>query len=46
MAEAIEHGYRHLSDADCAAIAEYVLTLPPIENRVSREGSAAPSPYE
>ncbi|MEE8274273.1 MAG: cytochrome c [Alphaproteobacteria bacterium] len=45
MAEAIEHGYKYLSESDRAAIAEYVLTRPPIENRVAPERRQA-SPYE
>jgi mono/diheme cytochrome c family protein len=32
MAEVIEHGYAHLPDTDRDAIAEYLLSLPPIEN--------------
>ena len=46
MAEAIEAGYRHLSDADRLAIAEYVLSLPPIDNRVEPEKPASDSPYD
>lgn len=46
MAEAIEHGYRYLSDGDRAAIAEYVLSLPPIDNRISTATTTTPSEYE
>ena len=34
MAEAIEDGLGHLSDADREAIAQYIKSLPPIRNRV------------
>ncbi len=37
MAEVIEHGTRHLTEADRAAIATYVLSLPAIENAVGRK---------
>ena len=46
MAEAIDQGFRHLSGADRAAIAEYVLSLPPIENRVEPDRAASDSPYD
>ena len=46
MAEAIEHGYRYLSDGDRAAIADYVMSLPPIDNRISSGPTAAASTYE
>ena len=46
MAEAIDHGYSQLSDADRAAIAEYVLSLPPIDNRIERDKPASDSPYD
>lgn len=34
MAEVIEHGYAHLPAADLAAIAEYLLSLPPVVHEV------------
>lgn len=34
MGEIIEHGYRHLEEADLKAIAAYLRSLPPIENEV------------
>jgi mono/diheme cytochrome c family protein len=37
MAEVIEHGTRHLTDADRAALATYVLSQPAIENSVGRK---------
>ncbi len=36
MEEAIEDGLKYLTDADLDAIAEYLLALPPIDNRVVR----------
>ena len=46
MAEAIEHGYRYLSDGDRAAIADYVMSLPPIDNRIGRAPAQSQSEYE
>lgn len=46
MAEAVEHGYKYLTDADRAAIAAYVMSLPPIEHQVGKESAAPASPYE
>ncbi len=46
MAEAIEKGYAHLTDADRAAIAEYVLSLPALDNRVEPDKTGEASPYE
>ncbi|MEE8499044.1 MAG: cytochrome c [Kiloniellales bacterium] len=46
MAEAIEQGYKYLDDADLEAIAEYVRSLPPIDNRVEAKSTAPRSPYE
>ena len=46
MAELIDQGFRHLSDDDRAAIAEYVLSLPAIENAVARRKPAGGSPYD
>lgn len=37
MSEIIEEGFRHLSDADLKAIAEYLLSLPPIHNELERK---------
>jgi hypothetical protein len=34
MAEAIDGGYRYLSGEDRQAIAEYILSLPPIRHKV------------
>jgi mono/diheme cytochrome c family protein len=34
MAEAVEHGLRHLSDEDLEAIAEYLREVPPVVNKV------------
>jgi mono/diheme cytochrome c family protein len=36
MAEVIDGGLRHLRPEDLRAIAEYVLTLPPVENQVHK----------
>ena len=36
MADVIEHGTRHLTEADRQAIAAYVLSLPPVENTLKR----------
>jgi mono/diheme cytochrome c family protein len=46
MAEAIEQGYRFLSDADLGAIAEYVLSLPAIDNQVPSKSESATSKSE
>ncbi len=37
MAEAIEEGLMHLTDEDLTAIAVYLKTVPPIDNRVERD---------
>lgn len=42
MAKLVEHGSSHLSDEDLAAVAAWVVSLPPVENRV-REAAAAPA---
>jgi hypothetical protein len=34
MAEAIEDGYKYLTDADRDAITQYINNLPPIENHI------------
>ncbi|MGF1610793.1 MAG: c-type cytochrome [Kiloniellales bacterium] len=39
MAEAVDDSYSHLSDEDLGAIAEYVLSLPPIKHQVERRSS-------
>ena len=46
MKYAIEHGYRYLSDGDRAAIADYVISLPPIDNRIGRAPAQSQSEYE
>ena len=46
MEEAIDHSYKHLSDEDLKAIAEYVLSLPPIENRVESKSSKSSSAFD
>ncbi len=37
MAEAIENGYRHLTDYDLEAIAEYLESVPPVRNDLESE---------
>ena len=37
MAEAVEDGLKHLSDADLMAIAVYLRALPPIRNKIKRK---------
>ncbi len=49
MAKLVTHGSSHLSDDDLAAVAAYVLSLPPIENRVresSGEDTASNDEYD
>lgn len=36
MAEVVDHGTRYLTEEDRLAIATYVLSLPPVQNRVGR----------
>jgi hypothetical protein len=36
MAEVIDKGYKHLSEADLKAISVYLKSLPPIENEVKK----------
>ena len=36
MAETIEHGLKYLSEDDLEAIADYMKTVPPIQNRVEK----------
>ena len=43
MAELIEHGSRHLGDADLGAVAEFILSLDAIANRVRKPKPAATS---
>ena len=40
MALLVEHGSKHLTDADLAAVADYILALPPIDNLLKAEKSA------
>ena len=42
MAALVRHGSSHLRDEDLGAVAEYVLSLPPIDNRVREPPAAAP----
>ncbi len=42
MAELIEHGSSHLSDADLRAVAAYVLSLDPIAHEIRREEKTEP----
>ena len=46
MEEAVERGYKHLSDADLDAIAEYVGSLPPIDNLVEPDAPAPRSEFD
>lgn len=46
MEEAIENSYKHLSDDDLKAIAEYVLSLPPIENQVETKSGSSDSGFD
>lgn len=39
MAELIDHGLKDLPAADLRAIAVYVLSQPPVENRVRRRSA-------
>jgi hypothetical protein len=38
MSELIEHGYKHLTEADLRAIAVYIRALPAIRNKVTKKG--------
>jgi mono/diheme cytochrome c family protein len=40
MSELIEHGYKHLTEADLRAIAVYLRSLPPIRNKITRKGKS------
>lgn len=46
MAEAVDHGFKFLTDQDRAAIAEYILSLPPIENKVESKTKGATSEFD
>ena len=46
MAEAIDNSYKHLSDADLAAIADYVFSLPAIDNRIESKTGSSGSDFD
>ncbi len=46
MSEVVEQGYKYLTDADRAAIADYVMSLPAIDNRVPEKASKPQSGYD
>ena len=46
MAEAVDHGFTYLTDDDRAAIAEYILSLPPIENKVESKTEGTTSGFD
>ena len=46
MGEAVEQGYKFLTDDDRAAIATYLMALEPIDNLVPTKGGAPKSGYE
>jgi hypothetical protein len=46
MAEEIDGGLRYLTAADLDAIAEYLLSLPPVENQVRKARKKRPSEFE
>ena len=46
MGEAIDQGYKYLRDDDLAAIANYVMSLTPIDNLVPTKGGAPKSGFE
>ena len=46
MEEAVEHSYKHLSDDDLRAIADYELSLPPIENKVESKSGSTGSAFD
>ena len=46
MDEAVEQGYKYMNDEDLAAIADYVLSLNPIDNRVPEKGAASQSGFD
>ena len=39
MGEIVEQGYRHLEESDLKAIAQYLKSLPPIENEVKAKAA-------
>ena len=46
MGEAVEQGYKYMTDEDRAAIADYVMSLTAIENRVPDKTSKSPSGFD
>ncbi len=46
MSEAVEQGYKYMSDEDLAAIADYVLSLPAIDNLVPSKSAASQSEFD
>ena len=46
MGEAVEQGYRYLSDEDRAAIADYVMSLTPIDNLIPTKGGLSQSEFD
>lgn len=46
MGEAVEQGFKYLSDDDLAAIADYVMSLPPIDNLVPVKAPARKSAFD
>ena len=46
MSEAVEQGYKYLNDDDRAAIADYVRSLTPIDNRVPTKGATPQSGFD
>ena len=40
MALLVEHGSKHLTDQDLAAVADFILALPPIDNLLKAEKDA------
>ncbi len=46
MGEAVEQGYKYINDEDLAAIADYVLSLDPIDNRVPEKRAASQSEFD
>ncbi len=46
MGEAVEQGYKYLSDDVLAAIADYVLSLPAIDNRVASKAATSQAGFD
>ena len=46
MGEAVEQGYKYLRDDDRAAIADYVMSLEPVDNLVPTKLAAPRSGFE